>query len=99
MLKSRLLAYDGRGNCPVPSAAAIPSAWSTLRGFSGGEGALFVEAWVPVVRELAVVVARSTTGECVAYAAVHTLQKDSICHVLLAPAQGVAPAVLARTQR
>lgn len=95
MLKARLLAYDGRGNAMVRSAADIPGAWAALAKSGGG---LFAEAWVPFVRELAVIVARTPGGQCAAYPAVHTIQKDSICHVVLAPAQGVDTAVLERAR-
>jgi phosphoribosylaminoimidazole carboxylase len=93
MLKSRRLAYDGRGNFVVATAADAPAAWAALGGASGG--GLFAERWVPFVRELAVVVARDRAGATAAYPVVHTVQRDSICHVVLAPAVGVAPGVVA----
>jgi phosphoribosylaminoimidazole carboxylase len=83
MLKSRKLAYDGRGNAVVSSADAAPSAWSSL----AGKGQLYAERWVPFKRELAVIVARSAAGACVCYDAVETVQKDNICHIVVAPAQ------------
>jgi len=95
MLKSRKLAYDGRGNAVVRSAADAPAAWATLIPASGG-GGLYAEAWVGFTRELAVVVVRGRDGTCVAYPTVHTIQRDNICHLVVAPAAGVAPAVAAR---
>ena len=47
---------------------------------------LYVEKWVPFVKELAVMVARSSQGEVVAYPVVETRQQDNICHCVLAPA-------------
>lgn len=85
MLKSRRGAYDGRGNAVVSSADDIDAAWSALATGDRG-GGLFVERWVPFVRELAVLVARSTSGECVVYPTVQTVQRDSICHLVFAPA-------------
>jgi phosphoribosylaminoimidazole carboxylase (NCAIR synthetase) len=64
MLKSRLCAYDGRGNAAVASPAHLADAWRQL----GGDSApLYAERWVPFAMELAVMVARSLTGELRAY--------------------------------
>jgi phosphoribosylaminoimidazole carboxylase (NCAIR synthetase) len=60
MLKSRLCAYDGRGNAAVASPALLADAWRQLRGDSAP---LYAERWVPFAMELAVMVARSLTGE------------------------------------
>jgi phosphoribosylaminoimidazole carboxylase (NCAIR synthetase) len=55
---------------------------------------VYVEKWVPYTKELAVVVARGLplaaggpVPPLVAYATVETIQQDSICHVVVAPAQ------------
>lgn len=81
MVKARRLAYDGRGNFPVHAAADIASAVHAL----APKGGLYVEEWVPFVRELAVIVARNSHG-CHAYPAVQTIQRGSVCEVVLAPA-------------
>jgi hypothetical protein len=83
MLKSRKLAYDGRGNHTVADAAGVSAGWAAL----SPKGGLYLERWVPFRRELAVVVVRNVAGECVCYDAVETIQRDSICHVVVAPAQ------------
>lgn len=83
MLKSRKMAYDGRGNAVVRSEADIAAAWDQL----ASKGQLYSERWVPFKRELAVIVARSIKGECVSYDAVETVQKNNICHVVVSPAQ------------
>lgn len=93
MLKSRRLAYDGRGNFVLRSMGDASAAWRALGGNSNG--GLFAERWVPFVRELAVIVARSRDGETATYPVVHTIQRDSICHIVLAPAPGVASRVSA----
>jgi phosphoribosylaminoimidazole carboxylase len=93
MLKSRRLAYDGRGNAVVQSAEGVAAAWAQL----APKGGLYAEKWVPFRRELAVIVARGADGSCVGYDAVETIQKNNICHVVVAPAQ-VPGDVLARAR-
>ena len=85
MLKARRFAYDGRGNAVARSAAELPAALAALGGLQGGD-ALYAEQWAPFVRELAVMVARSLDGAVVAYPVVETVQRDSICHTVVVPA-------------
>lgn len=47
---------------------------------------LLAEEFVPFDRELAVLVARSPTGQGAAYPVVQTLQQDGICREVIAPA-------------
>jgi phosphoribosylaminoimidazole carboxylase len=87
MLKAKRLAYDGRGNAVVRSANDIQSAFQLLQASSQG-GGLYVERWVPFTKELAIMVAKSTDGHSlVSYPVVETIQRDNICHVVIAPAQ------------
>ena len=53
MLKSKRLAYDGRGNAVAKTAADLNDAVSKLGGFEKG---LYCEKWVPFEKELAVMV-------------------------------------------
>ncbi len=94
MLKSRRLAYDGKGNARVDSPEDIPGALEKL----ASSGELFVEKWVPFVRELAVIVAQARDGSSAVYPAVETVQVDSVCRVVLAPAAGSAE-VRSRAER
>ncbi|TXG65997.1 hypothetical protein EZV62_007272 [Acer yangbiense] len=54
MIKSKRLAYDGRGNVVAKSEEELSSAVTALGGFGHG---LYVEKWAPFVKELAVIVA------------------------------------------
>ncbi|GAB4822141.1 hypothetical protein N2152v2_009187 [Parachlorella kessleri] len=94
MLKSKTLAYDGRGNAVVRSAEALPAAVESLGGYEKG---LYAEKWVPFVCELAVMVARSRDGSIMSFPVVQTIHKNNICHTTETPAL-VPPAVQARAR-
>jgi phosphoribosylaminoimidazole carboxylase len=85
MLKSKKMAYDGKGNRVIRSESEIHEAIADLGGVKAG--GLYVEKWVTFKKELAVMVAKSVTGELVSYPCVETIQKDNICHLVIAPAQ------------
>src|ERR687893_1693081 len=78
--------YDGRGVWLVDDVAAVD------RLLAGGVE-LIVEQRVPLRRELAALVARSPSGQVVAYPVVETVQRDGICIEVLAPAPAVSEAV------
>lgn len=88
ILKARRDGYDGYGNALIQRAHDIPAALEKLQGRS-----LMVEAVVPFVRELAVIVARDAEGNMRDYPVVETIQKNGICHIVRCPAaveEGVA---------
>ncbi|KAJ3234144.1 phosphoribosylaminoimidazole carboxylase ade2 [Chytriomyces hyalinus] len=63
-------------------------AYDELGGGPSSNGPeLYVEKWIPFEREIAVMVARSVSGTVVSYPCVETVQKDNVCHVVVAPAQ------------
>ncbi|CAO3669022.1 unnamed protein product [Umbelopsis ramanniana] len=82
MLKSKTMAYDGKGNYVVKSEADIDAAMKAL-----STTPLYAEKWAPFVKELAVMVVRRANGEVRAYPVVETVHKNSICHLVIAPAQ------------
>jgi 5-(carboxyamino)imidazole ribonucleotide synthase len=75
--------YDGRGVWVVRSATEAPE----LDLPDGGQ--LVLEAFVPMRRELAAVVARSPFGQAAAWPVVQTVQQDGICVEVIAPAPGL----------
>ncbi|KAL4429623.1 hypothetical protein ABPG77_008672 [Micractinium sp. CCAP 211/92] len=89
MLKSKKLAYDGRGNAVVRSEADIPAAVESLGGYEKG---LYAEKWVPFVCELAVMVVRSRDSSVASFPVVQTIHKDSICWTTETPARVPAAA-------
>jgi 5-(carboxyamino)imidazole ribonucleotide synthase len=89
VLKAARGGYDGRGVWVVQSAeeAGEVLAQAARRGL-----ALLAEEHVPIARELAQLVARRPGGEVVAYPLVETVQREGICHEVLAPA-AVSPSL------
>ena len=83
MLKSRTLAYDGRGNAVVQSEEGLADAVASLGGYEKG---LYAERMVSFVCELAVMVVRSRDGRVSSFPVVQTIHKDNICHTTEAPA-------------
>ncbi|KAH9699084.1 AIR carboxylase [Citrus sinensis] len=83
MVKSKRLAYDGRGNAVAKSEEELSSAITALGGFDRG---LYVEKWAPFVKELAVIVVRGRDKSILCYPVVETIHKENICHIVKAPA-------------
>ncbi|KAK1583862.1 hypothetical protein Q3G72_027704 [Acer saccharum] len=83
MIKSKRLAYDGRGNAVAKSEEELSSAVTALGGFGRG---LYVEKWAPFVKELAVIVARGRDNSILCYPVVETIHKENICHIVKSPA-------------
>ena len=81
LLKSRLFAYDGRGNALIKKEGDIEKAMVSLQGTG-----LYIEKYVPFIKELAIMVARNTRGDIAAYPTVETIHKNNICHTVFAPA-------------
>ncbi|HEU5442108.1 MAG TPA: 5-(carboxyamino)imidazole ribonucleotide synthase [Ktedonobacterales bacterium] len=92
VLKARRNAYDGYGNATLHGPNDVAPALERL-GFPSR--ALYVEVWVPFVRELAVMVVRGRASQLVTYPTVETVQCNHICHVVRAPAP-IPTAIAAR---
>ena len=93
MLKSRTLAYDGRGNYVLTDLAEADKAIAALGGRP-----LYAERLVRLAKEVAVMVVRTSSGETRAYPAVETVHKDNICHIVYAPLRHSNPDVAARAR-
>ncbi len=83
MLKTRRNGYDGRGTAKIERADDVESA---CRSLGWPANPVFVEGWVPFTTELATLVVRSVTGETCVYPVVETIQPNSVCRVVRAPA-------------
>ena len=81
IVKARRGGFDGRGNHRYSGdneamEAALGTDW----------GNLYAEEMVTFEKELSVVAARDLVGNVVTYPIIETQQKDSICHLAVAPA-------------
>ena len=84
--------YDGKGVVLVRSADDLGeiSDWLARVGQEGPMlDGLLVEERVEFVRELAVLIARSPSGQAAAWPVVETVQTDGICTDVVAPAPGL----------
>lgn len=82
ILKARFDAYDGRGNALIENNSDIDSALLKLNGRD-----LYIEEYISLKKELAVVAARGMDGTVATYPIVETIHKNNICHTVIAPAQ------------
>ncbi|KZO97132.1 Phosphoribosylaminoimidazole carboxylase [Calocera viscosa TUFC12733] len=94
MLKSRTLAYDGRGNFVLRSAEQASEALQALK-----DRPLYAERWAPFTKEIAVMVVRSRSGQVLSYPAVETVHKENVCHLVFAPLRSADPAIAERARK
>lgn len=85
--------YDGKGVAVIESAADVLDTPGLPVWFAQFEQGLLAEEKVDFVRELAVLVARSPSGQAAAWPVVQTIQVNSICDEVIAPAPDLAPAL------
>ncbi|EAS35436.3 phosphoribosylaminoimidazole carboxylase, ATPase subunit [Coccidioides immitis RS] len=93
MLKSKTGAYDGRGNYAVKTEEDIPAALEALKGRP-----LYAEKWAKFVMELAVMVVK-TKDSVLSYPTVETVQENSICKLVYAPARNVSDEINKKAQK
>ena len=79
--------YDGKGVLVAETIEDLQE-WLTRASEQGEQ--LLLEAKVPFVRELAVLLARSPSGQAAAWPVVETVQTDGICTEVIAPAPGLS---------
>jgi 5-(carboxyamino)imidazole ribonucleotide synthase len=107
VLKTPVGGYDGKGVMVVdvlsgleqvpggPAVRAVPDPQALAWLESAGPQGLLAEEKVPFVRELAVLVARSPSGQAAAWPVVATTQENGICREVTAPAPLLDPELAA----
>lgn len=83
VIKSRRHGYDGQGTHIIQGSEALQAFWQENQGAS--PDTFMVEAFVPFEKELAVIGARSLSGEIAVYPLVETYQPDQVCRWAIAP--------------
>ncbi len=83
ILKSRKMGYDGYGNAFVEDEKSFSKG---VKELSGRHSLLMAEELIDFRKELAVMIAR-TKKETKAYPVVETIQREHICHTVIAPAE------------
>lgn len=83
VLKSKKMGYDGYGNATIRTGSEFNDALNRLKK---RHSEIYAEKFVPFVKELAVLVVR-TKKENKIYPVVETIQKNHICHTVIAPAR------------
>ncbi len=81
VVKARRHGYDGQGTFIINTEAELTSLSQRLKDVS-----LMLEEYIPFEKELAIMAARSITGEVVTYPVVETYQKEQVCRWVIAPA-------------
>lgn len=82
VLKSRRHGYDGQGTFIIQDADTLQQ----IIDSAGKKTSFLVEEFIPFTKELAIIAARSPKGEIATYPVVETLQKNQVCHRVIAPA-------------
>ncbi len=82
VLKARRHGYDGKGTWVIESEIDLRLAWESMQ-----QAPAIAEAFIPFERELAIIVARSESGEILTYPVVETLQTNQVCRRTIAPAR------------
>jgi 5-(carboxyamino)imidazole ribonucleotide synthase len=81
VLKACRHGYDGQGTFILKTRNELERLWNRLE-----RPQMLVEAFVPFERELAVMAARSPSGEIAIYPVVETQQESQVCRRVIAPA-------------
>lgn len=98
VLKSRRHGYDGQGTFIIKDSATLEDKLSHETITKTANQSLFLlEEFVPFVKELAVIAARSLDGEIVIYPVVETQQEQQVCRRVIAPAE-ISPDGVAQIQ-
>jgi len=82
VLKARRQGYDGKGTFIIKDISSLNATWQQLE-----YQPVMLEKFVSFERELAVIAARSVTGEVVVYPVVETQQEEQVCRRVIVPAE------------
>ena len=92
VMKARRHGYDGQGTVILKDVAALESALERW-----GSPPVLIEEFVPFDRELAIIAARSLSGEVSIYPIVETQQENQVCRRVIVPAE-ISPTLVKKCQ-
>ena len=92
VLKARRHGYDGQGTFIIQDSSSLQEIWKKLE-----YKPVMLEKFVPFERELAVMAARSVTGDMVVYPVVETQQEEQVCRRVIVPPE-ISPEVVAEVE-
>ncbi len=92
VMKARRHGYDGQGTAILRDLAALEAVWEKW-----GCPSVLIEEFVPFEQELAIIAARSPSGEMAIYPIVQTQQENQVCHRVIVPAD-ISPVIAAQCQ-
>lgn len=93
VMKARRHGYDGQGTVILKDANTLESAWHNAIGCPS----VLIEEFVPFEQELAIVAARSLSGEVAIYPIVQTQQENQVCRRAIVPAD-ISPVLVTQCQ-
>jgi 5-(carboxyamino)imidazole ribonucleotide synthase len=82
VLKARRHGYDGKGTWVIANERELLAAWKSMH-----KAPAIAESFIPFEIELAVIAARSESGEISIYPVVETIQANQVCRRTIAPAR------------
>ena len=98
VLKVRRHGYDGQGTFIVKDIDTLKDKLEFLSTKTNLSKSIFLlEEFIPFERELAVIAARSVSGEVVTYPVVETQQEQEVCRRVIAPAD-ITPELAAKVE-
>lgn len=85
VIKARRHGYDGQGTHIIKTRPDLQTFWA--QNAEASDDTFMLESFVPFEKELAVIAARSLSGEIAIYPLVETYQPEQVCRWAIAPAQ------------
>jgi 5-(carboxyamino)imidazole ribonucleotide synthase len=82
VLKTARGGYDGKGQLVIRSIEDIEKAKGLL-----AQNVCVLEAWVPFIKEISVIVSRNPNGETAVFPVAENIHKDNILHQSIVPAR------------
>ncbi|BAZ19710.1 phosphoribosylaminoimidazole carboxylase ATPase subunit [Kalymmatonema gypsitolerans NIES-4073] len=97
VLKARRHGYDGQGTFIIKEIESLKQKLE-LHNINENQNIFLLEEYIPFERELAVIAARSVSGEVVIYPVVETQQEEQVCRRVIAPAD-ISPKVAVEIEK